>query len=327
MLFKLFNGNHLYNLVLLPLVGVALLLSTFFDPNIVVEPIVKITSPICHLQNAMNLGVRASTMLNYGLVMLIVFILLKTNAEFDIVDNRNFLPGYLFMFIIYAFPRLHLCHPIYFATIFLVLTMRSLIASVTKKRITTDLFNTGFFLSLGSIFYLPLVLFFILIPIAAVLVRKQLLFRELLASLIGYILPWVLTMGIYYVFFDIRELFEMWQNSFEAVNAIYIENHYYFIYLGLLILLTIVSSGYMLFKFDSEKVNTRNYNKILFLFFIGLMVSITLPQVTYEIIVMAAIPLVFLISNYLINLRSRFWQEVTLATIIVVAVIMQFVLK
>ena len=327
MLFKLFNGNHLSNLVLLPLVGIALLLSTFFDPSIVVEPITKLTSPVCHLQNAMNLGARASTILNFGLVMLIVFILLKTNAEFDIVDNRNFLPGYLFMFIVYAFPRLHLCHPIYFAAIFFVLTLRSLIASVSKKRITTDLFNAGFFLSVGSIFYLPLVLFFILIPIAAILVRKQLLFRELIASFIGYILPWLLVFAIYFIFFDLNELYSMWQNSFEATNAIYLDNKYYLIYLGIIVVLTIISSAYMLFQYDREKVNTRNYNKILFIYFVGLMFSIALPQVTYEVIVMAAIPLVFLIANYLTNMKSRFWQELFFAVIIAVTVIMQFVLK
>lgn len=324
MLFKLFNGNHLYKLVLLPLVGVALLASSFFDGSLVFEPIEKITSPICLLQQALQLNAKGSISINFLIGMLIVSLLLKTNSDFKLVDNRNYLPGFLYLVIVYAFPQLHFCQPVFFAAIFLVLSIRSLFHINSKKGISTDVFNASFFLGLGSILYLPLVLFFILILVNIILVRKNILFKEMVASLIGYMLPWLLVFAVYFIFFDVAQLEQMWLNSFDSANSLVIDSNYFYVYLGILVFMTVASSAYMFLKFDSEKVETRNFNKILFTFFVGLILSLALPIVQYEMIVLAAIPLVFLISNYLTDLRSNFWREVLVAIIVVVSVTMQY---
>lgn len=326
MLFKLFNGNHLYKLVLLPLVGVALLTSSFFDSSLVVEPVKQITSPIYLLQQTLQLGAHASILLNFVVGILIVGLLLKTNSDFKLVDNRNYLPGYLYLFIVYAFPQLHFCQPVFFATIFFLLSIRSLFKTIPKQKISKEAFDASFFIGLGSVFYLPLVLFYIFIPTIIVLVRKQILFKEFIASLIGYVLPWLLMFTTYYIFSDVAVLQNMWLNSFIRIDAITIDSNYFYIYLGILVFMTVVSSAYMFLQFDREKVATRNYNKVLFTFFIGLVLSMILPYVQYEIIVLAAIPLVFLISNYLTDLRSPFLREVFVTVIVVVSVIMQFIL-
>ncbi len=324
MLFKLFNGNHLYKLVLLPLVGVALLASSFFDGSLVFTPVEKITSPICLLQQALQMNAKGSITINFLIGTLIVSLLLKTNSDFKLVDNRNYLPGFLYLVIVYAFPQLHFCQPVFFAAIFFVLSIRSLFHIIAKKKIATDVFNAAFFLGLGSVFYLPLVLFLILIPVSVILVRKQILFKELVASLIGYVLPWLLVFAVYFVFFDVSQLQEMWVNSFDSSNALVINSNYFYVYLGILVFMTVASSAYMFLQFDREKVATRNYNKILFSFFIGLIISLALPLVQYEMIVLAAIPLVFLISNYLTDLRSNFWREVFVTIIVAVSVTMQY---
>jgi hypothetical protein len=69
----------------------------------------------------------------------------------------------------------------------------------------------------------------------------------------------------------------------------------------------------MLSQYDGKKISSRKYFKAFFwVFLITCITGVANPGVSQEIIVLVAIPLTYLISNYLIYMKRQIWGEIFL---------------
>lgn len=323
MLLKLFRANYFYNFILFPLVGVLLLLNSFISEHTFPSIVCFNSSPICQLLYNSGISNIVAIALNFALVLIICFLLLQINAKFDFVKERTFLPVYLFLFIVYTLPDLHVIQPIFISAIFILLSIRSIFLSYEKNNAISNAFDAGFLIGLAAIFYLPSVFLIIIIPFSIFILRNKVEWREVFLPFFGLALPWLLLLSYYFIWNDVSQLFELIQNSITHERSTIFGRPLLLIYFSFLIIITLFASFFILVQFGEKNISTRRHFKILSLYFDASLLLILFPSVSYEILVLLAIPLSFLITNYLIFIKRRFWAELFLFGFIVFPVLFQ----
>ena len=323
MLLKLFKANYFYNFILFPLVGVLLLLGSFISGEAFPANACVNTTPICQFIYQSGISNTGAIVLNFFFVLIICLLLLHINAKFDFVKERTFLPVYLFLFIVYALPELHVIRPIFISAIFILLSIRSIFLSFEKRAAITNAFDAGFLIGVAGIFYLSANLLIILIPFSIFILRNKIEWREVVLPFFGLLIPWILLFGYYFIWQDVSQLFELIGNALTNLHKSISGRPLVQIYFAFLLLITILASIFILTQYGEKNISTRRYFKILSLFFDASLLLIFIPSVSYEIIVILAIPLTFLITNYLIFMRRRFWAELFFIGLVLFSIVLQ----
>jgi hypothetical protein len=98
------------------------------------------------------------------------------------------------------------------------------------------------------------------------------------------------------------------------------------IYLGFLGFLTLLASFLILSQYDGKKISSRKYFKAFFwIFLISGVLIVANPAVSQDIIILLAIPLTYLISNYLIYMKRQVWGELFIYILAAGVIYLQFV--
>lgn len=325
MLVKLFRANYFYNFILFPLVGLALLTASFFlgdhlsllekqQENFFLFPFYNAAIPY---QFAIGI--------NFLVVMLICIELLHLNSRFTFSNERTFLPVYLFMFIVYAFTEFHVIQPVLFSTLFLVWTLRILFASFEKRMAIDNAFNAGLFIGIASIFQIQLVLMTLLIPFSMVIIRKNVSWRELVTPFLGAILPWLLFISYFYISDNLESLRTITDQYFDVKIANWKSQWPVMAFISFLVVL-IAASNVVIFKqYGVMNIAIRRYYKVFALFFGFSLLLLLIALVPNSISVFMAVPLSFLFTNYFVNNRSKFWPELFMIVLLVMAFTLQFI--
>lgn len=324
MLIRIFKANNFYNFILFPIVGILLLLKSFHIQGVVLAPPNCGAVPLFKQLYSLNLPYHAGLVINYVAIMIISLQLLLINANFSFVRERTFLPVYLFMFIILGFPGLHVIQPVFIAAIFILLALHNLFASFEKRKVIINGFNAAFFIGVAGLFYPGLNILVFLVPASLYALKNKIGLREWVASFIGLLLPHLYTFTYYFLTNNLNDFISIY------TNLITFKDFYFFIqipviaYFAFLMILTFVASLFMLKGYDEKKISTRGYFKILFFFFASSLVLFAVPVVSYELIVILALPLTFLLTNYLTFMKRRFWAEFFFILLIAFSVVLQF---
>jgi hypothetical protein len=327
MLLKAFKSNQPYSILLLPLITLGLWLNSFLQPlaypyfqgeesMILYQPIQLLlgNSPI------------ASTFTALIFIILLAFLVLKLNQQYAFIRVRTFLPSYLFVLITSGLHELHVMHPVYPAALFLILAIDRIFNTYDKEQIHSNAFDSGIFLAIGSLFYLNLIFFFPILWIGFIILKPKVNWREYILTTIGFILPWLAALAFYLATGRRDELVQTLESNITFHQVFLRDNLPIQIYGGFLILLTLISSFFLLSQFDGKKISSRRYFKTFFwIFLISVILVIANPAVSQEIIILMAIPLTYLISNYLIFMKRQVWGEVFLYVLAAGVIYLQFV--
>jgi hypothetical protein len=267
----------------------------------------------------------ASTVSALLFTILLAFLILKLNVQYAFIKIRTVLPASLFVLITSGLPDLHSMHPVYPASLFLILTIDRIFNTYEKEVIHSNAFDSGIFLAIGSLFYLNLVFFFPFLWIGFIIIKPKVNWREYVLTTLGFALPWVAALTYYLATGSSDELQLTLKANFTSHQTFLRENLSIQIYIGLLILLTLLGSLFLLSQYDGKKISSRKYFKAFFwIFLISITLIMASPAVSQEIIMVLAIPLTYLISNYLIFMKRLVWAEIFLYVLIAAVVFLQF---
>lgn len=250
-----------------------------------------------------------------GLILLIISGLLiqRINNEYVFFRIKTMLPTSIFLLIVCGFKQFHTLHPVYFGIIFLILALYRLFSAFELRKPLSQAFDAGFLLGLGSLFYLNLMLFLPALIIGVVMLGKESNWREVAISLIGALVPWILTFAGYFLLDDVTVLLNSIINNFLTYNKTLPDSIVMYAYVGFLLLLIFIGSLFILRKYDEKKVNLRQYYMIFFFVFVTAVLSAALvPSGSWELFLIAAVPVSFLISDMLIAIGKRFVGEIVI---------------
>ena len=132
----------------------------------------------------------------------ILAILLITVQAFIINDwvmhNRiyptpNLFGGLFYVLYVSCFPDFHHLSPAVIGNTFIVIIIQQLTLTYKAKSAAKQIFNVGFLVGLGSLFYLP-VIFFFFVGAASLNIFRGLLIKERFILLLGVLTPFYLLM-------------------------------------------------------------------------------------------------------------------------------------
>ena len=326
MLLKALKTNHAYHYFLIPFIAIAIWTRSFMNPSMFSffpgENMMILYQPVNYLLGESPL---ASHIVALLFIILLSFLILKLNVQYAFIRSRTFLPPSLFLLITSGMADLRAMHPVYMAALFLILSIDRIFNTYDKESIHSNAFDSGVFLAIGSLFYFNLIFFFPLLWISFIILRPNVNWREYILTTLGFILPWLAALSFYLVTGRTDELIQTIKANFTMHRAFLRENLPIQIYVGFLVLLTILASLFLLTQYDGKKISSRRYFKSFFwIFLISVSLVVANPAVSEEIIIMLAIPLTYLISNYLIFMKRQTWGEVLLYLLAAGVVVLQF---
>ncbi len=326
MILRFLKSNQAYHFFLIPLVVAGLWFRSYIHPApfpfFEGENQMLLYRPVNYLLASSPL---AGNLLSMVLVVLLSFVILRLNTVFAFIRIRTFLPSNIFVLIISGLLAMHQMHPVYFGALFILLGTDRIFDAYESKKAYSNAFDAGFFIGVGSLFYFNLVFFFPLVWIGFVLIRKSPEWRNFILPVVGLMLPWLFGFSYYFFTDTVTELGNTIVQNFTTPNNSLRGNLNLQIYLGFLTLMTLLGIIFLLNQIDEKKISSRKYFQVFFLIFlISFAMLLFIPAVSQEILVIMAIPLTVLISNYLIFMRRRFWGNVFIYLFLGLIIYLQF---
>jgi hypothetical protein len=327
MLLKTLKSNQTFHFLLIPFIAAALWFKSFMNPALFPfypgEDAMLLYQPI----NAMiGKSTVVSNIIALVFIILLAFLILKINVQYSFIRVRTVLPSILFILITSGLHELHAMHPVYPAALFLILTVDRIFNSYDKEVIHSNAFEAGIFLAIGSLFYLNLVFFFPFLWIGFIILKPKVNWREFILSTLGFIFPWLVALAYYAASNQTEELMITLKANISLHQSFLKGNLPIQIYFGFLGFLTLLASFLILSQYDGKKISSRKYFKAFFwMFLISGVLVVANPAVSQDIIILLAIPLTYLISNYLIYMKRQIWGEIYLYILVAGVIYLQFV--
>ena len=327
MLLRVLKTNQAYHFVLIPLMTILLWLPSLIKPEaypfFAGEDMMPLYRPIAWLVAQSSF---LSSIMPLVLLILLAFLTIRLNIQYAFIRIRTFLPASLLIFITSGLISLHTMHPVYFAVFFLLFAIDRIFNSYEKNNIHSNAFDAGLLISVGSLFYLNLLFFFPIVWIGILVIHKQIKWRDFILPIMGLLPPWLFTFTGYFFSNGFLDFLVVLEKNFTSDNNFITGNLPLQIYLGLLVIITLLSSFFLLAQYDEKKISSRKFFQVFFfVFLISLVLIVAVPAVSQEMFIVLAIPLSFLISNYLVFMKRRFWGEVILYFLLAGVIYLQFV--
>ena len=327
MILRFIKSNQAYHFITIPLVVLILWGRTYLRPEsfpfFTGENQMLLYRPFAHLT---HLSVLGSNLLTIFLALALAFMILRLNTSYAFIRIRTFLPSNIFVLIISGLTTIHSLHPVYFGAFFLLMAIHRIFGAYENKKTNSNAFDAGFLIGLGSLFYFNLIFYLPIVWIGFILIRKNPEWRNLILPVCGVCIPWLYAFSYYFFTDSLPVMGQTIRQNFLSPNNFLQGKLDFQIYLALLIFLTLLGSFFLISQLDEKKVSSRKYFQIFFLIFvISLTILLFVPSVSQEILIIMAIPLTFLFSNYLIFMRMQFWGNLFVYLLVAMVIYMQFV--
>jgi hypothetical protein len=201
-------------------------------------------------------------------------------------------------------------HPAYPATFFVLLSVYYIFSTYHRKKEISSTFNASFLLSIGALFYLPVLTLLPLIWISIFILQKSDNWRLLVIPLIGISLPWILVWTFLFISGSDQAFVSSIVSGMKSVNNHFISKIGFLILTGFIFLLSAFGSISLVNSVNIRKMSTRKYFVILYW-----MLGLSIPSVFLfsstglGIISISTVPVSFLISQFFMSGKRNFWRE------------------
>lgn len=201
-------------------------------------------------------------------------------------------------------------YPALISSLFLVLALNKLITAYVKERALSEVFDAGLFVGIATLFYIPSMLFLILLWIG-LLILRTINWREWVSNVIGFLLPFVFTFTYNLVFFP----------HYPWYNKITGEFFYHSVHLSfsweqmtIMVIIFLVAAGSLWFFINKMTENILKAQKFwtLMLWFILIAAASVLicPVKDSRAFSLLAIPGSFILSTYFLKTRAKILPEI-----------------
>jgi hypothetical protein len=265
-----------------------------------------------------------SVLISLLLVISMAFFIHFINTQFAFIRVRTLLPAPIFIFILGGLTGIHTLHPVFFATFFLLFAVYRIFRIFESPSPNSAIFDSGFLLGIGVLFYFNLMVVLPAFIIAISVLQRSTKIRMFIILLIGFFLPLILTLGYSFLMDQTQDILTEVKKQIVTPNNYFLTNIPLHIFLGFIILITLIGSVKIIQQYDTKKVSTRKYFTVFFFIFIFSLVGfIFIPAVSQEMLIITAIPVCYLIANLLAFMKSKFWGNVIVLLFLGIVIFMQ----
>lgn len=285
----------------LPLIIIALWLPDFRDHFVQLFPFDLYAGPLYELVGSFSTrNILFSKITALLLYFLIAILLVRLNIKYFFIQSRTQLPAVIYLLIISGIIIIQRFNPVILSSLLLIIATDRIFESFKFDGLAYHYFDAALLISLSSLIYINSFYFIAFLWVGLVLLR-QFRWREWSFTIIGLILPYLFLYGYYLatgkdihemLFKTIREYFS---DGFAITYRVFQVKLFGYILLAYILL----ASVFMMQLFDTKKTHSRKYFLFfLWMFIISTLMFILIPSYGVEYLIIAAIPVSYLLSHY-----------------------------
>lgn len=246
-----------------------------------------------------------------ALVLLQAFFLNAIVNRYKLLGSTQYTVAMLYLLIASALPEFLVLSPALIANTFLLIALSEIFKWYRAHQAAPQLFNVGFWLSVGSLCYFPVVSYYLLAIVALISLRNFKLQEWLILS-IGFLVPYF-WMGTYAFWVDAwPALF----NNYLGDNVVWLDWHwsqiphlpFKTILLAGLSLWVVLSASQHFYKTSIQQ--QKNLNVFFWALFIGALGLFYQRAVGMDFFIYLSIPLALFLALNLHKIRRRWIAEV-----------------
>lgn len=244
----------------------------------------------------------------YAIIMVLI---VRFNEIHFLLEDRSYMPVVFFLLLLGSYPHSLQLNPVLLASIFLILAILMLIRGDEHRADPMALFNASLLVAAGSIFYLKLIWFIPFLWITAAIIRP-LKWRGILNPILVLLMLMLFYVTYYWVFKnDLGQLKDVISENLFISNGNFRELSLpLWIISGYLLLLVLLSSGYMLSRFQARKIIIRKLYQVFFILFVYCVFFYFFVSGYHpEMITLLIIPVAYLFSNYFQRKKNPFIHQ------------------
>jgi hypothetical protein len=323
---RLFKGTGPGVIAVIALTLVALWISAFINPLLPGQAIYE-TSPMplySIVRNLIGNHPFSGVIFSFMIVTAMVFLITYFNTSVFFINERTFLPAVIYILFGAIYPEGQVLNPVLPASLFLMLAVMRVMETYRKPGTAFNFFDAGILLSIGSLFYMNVIWFGLLVFIGITLLRTGNI-KELAITVLGLVTPYLLLIGLYYVLGKDIGTFLSGVNynlfgetpgySFSRLTVIVL------IVTGLIFLISIV---FLLMQMNSKKIKSRKtFFLLLWALLITLAMYLSLPSVSVEIVWITGIPASYILAHYFIFARKKILAEIIFSGFFLLIILLQ----
>ncbi len=315
MLLKYFKSNHSSTILLMPLIVLILWSDIFGLHDLKFVPL-EYEMPLYKLLMSWVPNKIVSGILALVFITLQAFYMMYINRVYNFISRRTSLTSIFFVLISSAFFDLHYLHPAIVANIFVLMSIVEIFSTYRKPKAYASTFNAGFLIATASLFYINAGILLLFVFISLIIIRSF-NWREWLSVLIGFAVPYILvSTSLLWLdsWVDFVTTLELIMRS--HTNKLNFSISHY-ISAGILLMLGLFSIFKLSTTYTNSKVSTRSYfSSFIWLLILLILTFVIVPFASIELIVLVAVPLSYLLTNYYLSKGNKWVQEISFLILI-----------
>lgn len=314
MFLKLFNTNRPIVLFLLVLIGICLWLTSFLTAYI------EVPNPSFIYLFLNEINTITGNIIAFATI-LISGIMISSFVNKSIYFNKiNYLPAFFYVLLMSSMKEFSCHNPIIYANLFLILGFGRLHLIYQQEKCKSHVFISSAYMFIATMFFLPYIVFLILIWIVLFLIRP-LVFKEWIMPFISFIVIGFNSFVIYRLFFEnILFNYNFINTSIIITNS---DSDFYIYIISIIAIFSIISIIALSKKYI-QSVNRFKKLSLSVIYF--LLISISLSAYFYftnlnnASILIMAVPLSIILA-FILYIRTKKWIYETLIFTLFVLII------
>ena len=305
------KSNQPFVIIIIVLFGFALWFFTLINPTTTNLPDPSSGMPLFYfIFNILSNNIFLPYIFAFLLIIIQSLFLVSFNQKFILINNRTYLPALFYILITCSYIPIQKLTAVLIGGFFLFFALNYIYRTYRSDYALNEIFISGFFTALASLFWFPFSFFVVLLFIALIILRSF-NFREWLVGLVGFLTPWLFVFVFYFVFRSQTQLSLFIENIQKGIAS---KDHFvdiqieYIILYSFIMFITILASINILRNYQNKKIKTRKYFEINWWYFIiGLLVFVAFKKSSIEIIFVLSIPISFLLSEYFYTVKKSWF--------------------
>ncbi len=250
----------------------------------------------------------------------------RFNTRYSLLQSQSALPGFIFVLLTGSISSVQFINPVWIATIFVIISFGYLYEAYNHRKTMVECFLASLWIAVGSLFSYKIVLLYPLLLLFVMPLLRVLTFRSFLASIIGFILPWLFILGYELALGSIDEFLSYLQPTQEKLLCTYSFTQTSLIYFGILLLLLLSSVFKALNELSKRKIFTRKQYNTIIISSVYIVFLIVLTGGCKEFLPVLSVFVSLLLAHLIDRISSWVWQNIFFFSIVAITVFGQLFL-
>ncbi len=264
----------------------------------------------------------AAVIFSLVLVLAVATVMVRFNTEIFFIPRRTYLPALLYILLYSVFPGEMILNPVLPASLLIMAAIWRMLSSYRLNGLSFNFFDAALMISSAGLLYAGSMWFLVVVFIGALVLRSPDT-RELTRALTGALLPWIVMYAVWYVTgSNPGELTGIiLHNLFDQTSSVYLSR-------TLVMLLVVAGLNflpsllYLAREMPTYKIRSRKtWEIMIWLMVISTAALIFVPAVSTELTAVAAIPVSFVMANFMVFTRRVVTAELLFWLMVIMIVV------